>query len=83
MTKYDLIDGLKFVNEHNLSVKEVTIIIPFFTGNHTLSDILELTNVKGPSAYRIIRKLLDKNILVIDDRDIDLNRKYQLKKELF
>ncbi|KKL97099.1 hypothetical protein LCGC14_1837840 [marine sediment metagenome] len=69
MNAETLIDGMKFAKKHNLTQKEIEVLVPFLETFHTTAEVAELLKMHKTSLHHIIQRLKLKCLLILKDRD--------------
>ena len=64
-----LIPGMKFANKHNLTQKEIEVLVPFLEKPYTTLELSESLGVNKTTLHHVIMRLKLKNLLVLKDRD--------------
>ena len=64
-----LILGMKFAEKHNLTQKEIQMLIPFLEKPYTTLELSELLGAHKTTLHHIIQRLKLKNLLVLKNRD--------------
>ena len=77
-----LIPGLKFINEHKLTPKEVEILIYFLEKPYITSELAEKLEMDSRTLHQLIQRLKLKNVLVLKSRDANRNNLYEFDKSI-
>ena len=64
-----LIPGMKFANKHNLTQKEIEVLVPFLEKPYTTPELAEVLKKNKTTLHGIIQRLKLKNLLVLKNRD--------------
>ena len=64
-----LIPGMKFANKHNLTQKEIEVLVPFLEKPYTTLELSEFLGVHKTTLHHVIQRLKLKNLLVLKNRD--------------
>ncbi len=83
MNKESLIPGLKFVEEYELTQKEIYVLMPFFMNDKAYSNnqLSELLDYHKTTLHHILQRLKLKRLIVkakVEDR----NYMYKLNQEM-
>ena len=74
-----LIPGMKFATKHNLTQKEIEVLVPFFEKPYTTLELSEVLGVHKTTLHHVIQRLKLKNLLVLKDRDEKGTNLYEFK----
>ena len=69
MSSEILIPGMKFANKHNLTQKELEVLVPFMEKPYTTFELSKVLGAHKTSLHHIIQRLKLKNLLVLKNRD--------------
>lgn len=69
MSSEVLIPGLKFAKEHNLTQKEIEVLVPFLEKPYTTLELSEKLKVHKTTLHHIIQRLKLKSLLLLKSRD--------------
>ena len=72
-----LIPGMKFANKHNLTQKEIEVLVPFMEKSYTTLELSEVLGVHKTTLHHLIQRLKLKNLLVLKNRDAKGNNLYE------
>ena len=64
-----LIPGLAFASKHNLTQKEIQVLVPFLEKPHTTAQLSEKLGTHKTTLHHIIQRLKLKQLLILKDRD--------------
>jgi len=64
-----LIPGMKFANKHNLTQKEIEVLIPFFEKTYTTLELSKVLGVHKTTLHHVIQRLKLKHLLILKDKD--------------
>lgn len=64
-----LIPGMKFANKHNLTQKEIEVLVPFLGKPYTTSELAEVLDANKTTLHHVIQRLKLKNLLILKNRD--------------
>ncbi len=64
-----LIPGMRFANKHNLTQKEIQVLVPFLQKPYTTAELAEVLGVHKTTLHSLIQRLKLKNLLVLKNRD--------------
>ena len=81
MSSEVLIPGLKFANKHNLTQKEIEVLVPFLEKPYTTLELSEVLGVHKTTLHHIIQRLKLKSLLVLKNRDIRGTNLYEFNLE--
>lgn len=77
MNQEALIDGLQFARKHNLTGREIIVLIPFLKEPLTAAQVAEKLVTNKTTVHHIIQRLKLKNLLVLLERDNKGTNLYQ------
>jgi len=77
MSQEALIEGLKFARKHNLTGREIEVLIPFLEKPLTTAQVAEKLGSNKTTMHHIIQRLKLKNLLVLLERDDKGTNLYQ------
>ena len=77
MSQESLVDGLEFARKHNLTQKEIEILIPFLEKPLTAAQLAEKLGANKTTMHHIIQRLKLKNLLTLLERDNKGTNLYQ------
>ena len=69
MSSEVLITGLKFANKHNLTQKEIAVLVPFLEKPYTTLELSEVLGAHKTTLHHVIQRLKLKSLLVLKNRD--------------
>ena len=69
MSSEVLVPGLKFANKHNLTQKEIEVLIPFLEKPYTTFQLADVLGAHKTTLHHVIQRLKLKSLLVLKDRD--------------
>ena len=69
MSSKVLVPGLEFANKHNLTQKEIEVLVPFLEKPYTTLELSELLEAHKTTLHHVIQRLKLKNLLVLKNRD--------------
>lgn len=69
MNTETLMPGLKFARKHNLTPKEIEVLILFLGKPLTIVELSELLEANKTTLHHVIQRLKLKNLLVLKNRD--------------
>ncbi len=75
-----LIPGMNFAKKHNLTQKEIEVLVPFLERSYTTSELAEMLGVNKTTLHGIIQRLKLKNLLVLKNRDAKGTNLYDFNK---
>jgi len=75
-----LIPGLKFANKHNLTQKEIEVLVSFLEKPYTTSELAEVLGVNKTTLHHSIQRLKLKNLLILKNRDANGTNLYEFNK---
>ena len=64
-----LIPGLVFAETHDLTHKEIEVVIPFLEKPYTTLELSEVLKVHKTTLHHIIQRLKLKGLLILKNRD--------------
>jgi len=64
-----LIPGLKFAKKHNLTQKEIEVLVPFLEKPYTTLELSEVLGAHKTTLHHVIQRLKLKSLLVLKNRD--------------
>jgi len=64
-----LIPGMNFANKHNLTQKEIEVLVPFLEKPYTTAELAEVLKAHKTTLHHVIQRLKLKNLLVLKNRD--------------
>ena len=74
-----LISGLKFANKHDLTQKEIEVLVPFLEKPYTTFELAEVLGAHKTTLHHVIQRLKLKNLLVLKNRDEKGTNLYEFK----
>ena len=77
-----LIDGLQFAVEHQLTPKEMQVLVLFLAKPLTTSEAAKVLGDKPKTLHRIIQMLKLKRMIVLKDRDSIGNNLYEFNEAI-
>lgn len=69
MSSEVLIPGMKFASKHNLTQKEIEVLVPFLDKPYTTLELSEVLKVHKTTLHHVIQRLKLKHLLVLKNRD--------------
>ncbi|KKL05981.1 hypothetical protein LCGC14_2600590 [marine sediment metagenome] len=69
MSSEVLIPGMKFANKHNLTQKEIEVLVPFLEKPYTTLELSKVLGAHKTTLHHLIQRLKLKNLLVLKNRD--------------
>lgn len=69
MSQEALIPGMEFAYKHDLTRKEIEILLPFMTKNWFTQDLAVELKVSSNMLHHYIQRLKLKNMLILRDKD--------------
>lgn len=69
MSSEVLIPGMKFANKHNLTQKEIEVLVYFMEKPYTTSELAEVLGAHKTTLHHVIQRLKLKDLLVLKNRD--------------
>jgi len=64
-----LIPGMNFANKHNLTQKEIEVLVPFLEKPYTTFELAEVLGTHKTTLHHLIQRLKLKNLLILKSRD--------------
>ena len=83
MSSEVLVPGLKFANQHNLTQKEIEVLVPFLEKPYTTLELSEVLGAHKTTLHHVIQRLKLKNLLVLKNRDAKGTNLYEFNLEQF
>ncbi len=77
MSSEVLIPGMKFANKHNLTQREIEVLVPFLEKPYTTLELSKELGTTKATLHGLIQRLKLKNLLVLKDRDEKGNNLYE------
>lgn len=68
---------MNFANKHNLTQKEIEVLVPFLEKSYITSELAELLGAHKTTLHHTIQRLKLKNLLVLKNRDEKGNNLYE------
>ena len=81
MSSEVLIPGLKFANKHNLTQKEIEVLVPFMEKPYTTLELSEVLGAHKTTLHHVIQRLKLKSLLILKDRDKSGTNLYEFNLE--
>ncbi len=78
MYSEDLIPGLKFAIEHELTRREIEVFVLFLEKPLTNSEVAEVLRAMPSTIHKTVQRLKMKRLLVLKDRDSSGNYLYKI-----
>jgi len=76
-----LMYGLKFAKKHNLTQKEIEVLVPFLEKPYTTFELSELLKVHKTTLHHTIQRLKLKSLLILKDRSASGTNLYEFNLE--
>ena len=76
-----LVPGLKFARKHNLTHKEIEVLVPFLEKPYTTLELSEVLGAHKTTLHHVIQRLKLKNLLVLKNRDAKGTNLYEFNLE--
>jgi len=64
-----LVPGLKFANKHQLTQREMEVLIPFFEKPYTTIELSKVLGAHKVTLHSVIQRLKLKRLLILKNRD--------------
>lgn len=64
-----LIPGIRFAQRHDLTQKEMELLVLFLEKPHTSHEVSEILGIHQKTLHRVIQRLKLKNLLILKNRD--------------
>ena len=74
-----LIPGMKFANKHNLTQKEIEVLVPFLEKPYTTLELSKVLGAHKTTLHHVIQRLKLKHLLVLKNRDEKGTNLYEFK----
>ena len=65
----NLVPGLAYASKHNLTQKEIQVLVPFLEKPYNTSELATKLGAHKTSLHHIIQRLKLKNLITLKDRD--------------
>ena len=74
-----LIPVMKFANMHNLTQKEIEVLVPFLEKPYTTLELAKVLGAHKTTLHHVIQRLKLKHLLVLKNRDEKGTNLYEFK----
>ena len=78
MKSENFVDILNFVKTNGLTTKEIEVLIPFFSGNKSSKELVDMLDMNLSTLYPLIQRLKYKGLIKMVDRTSNGINIYQL-----
>lgn len=83
MSKETLILGLEFAHEHELTQKEIGILLKFMDRAYTTTELAEELKINKSTLHGLIFRLKLKSLLILENSDSKGTFKYAINPKIF